>query len=69
MTGSELREIAAKMLNFDFDDLADAGVLTRKADGTPSVGGSDWRRYNDDPLTFICKLPTERRDALAAMLS
>lgn len=69
MTGEELRQVAVRMLNFDFDELADAGVLIRNADGSIAVGGSDWKRYNDDPLTFIAKLPTPRREILAAMLS
>lgn len=69
LTGRDLREIAAKMMNLDFHQLADAGVLTRGPDGRPSVGGSDWDRFSRDPLVFICKLPDDRRDILAAMVS
>lgn len=69
LAGRDLREIAAKMANLGFDDLADAGVLRRGSDGKPSLGGSDWHRFNTDPLMFILKLPDDRRDILAAMVS
>jgi hypothetical protein len=69
LTGDQLHELAARMLWLDFDTLADAGVLTRRPDGKPSKGGSDWTRFNADPLVFIAKLPTDRRNKLAALLN
>lgn len=45
------------------DQLMKAGVIT----GSP--GGSDWKRFNDDPMTFIMKLPPERLPALCALLN
>lgn len=63
LTGRDLREIAAKMMNIDKHTLVEAGVITG------SRGGSDWSRFNDDPLVFICKLGDDQRDILAAMVS
>ena len=63
-TGRELREIAAKMLNIDKQQLEDAGVIKLN-----TRGGSDWNRFNDEPLMFICKLGDEQLEALASMVS
>ena len=68
ITERDLRQIAAKLMNLDFDVLANAGVLTRKPDGSPSEGGLDWKRFNNDPLVFICKLSADRRTALAELV-
>ena len=69
ITGETLRLIAAKLLNLDFDTLADAGVLKRARSGQPAVGGSDWRMLHDDPLMFLVKLPADRREKLARLIS
>lgn len=64
MTGRELREIAAKMLHVDKHQLEDAGVISADA-----KGNTDWRWFNTDPLTFICKLGDKQLESLAAMVS
>jgi len=48
--------------NISKDQLVKAGVIG------PGVGGSDWKRFNDDPMTFIQKLPPERLPALCRLL-
>lgn len=45
------------------DQLVAAGII-----GAGS-GGSDWKRFNDDPMTFIMKLPPERLPALCRLLT
>ena len=60
MNPKTLRKMAYILGNADFDSLADAGILTRNKDGTPSVGGSDWERFNNDLITFLAKLPEYR---------
>ena len=45
------------------DQLVRAGII----DAGP--GGSDWKRFNEDPMTFIMKLPPERLPALCRLLS
>jgi hypothetical protein len=64
ITGRDLREIAAKMMNIDKHQLEEAGVIKPNA-----KGGPDWTRFNADPLIFICKLDDDRRDILAALVS
>lgn len=44
------------------DQLVKAGII-----GT-GAGGSDWKRFNDDPMTFIMKLPPEKLPALCRLL-
>lgn len=39
ITAGQLHCLAIFLGNVDFDELADAGVLTRQEDGSPSVGG------------------------------
>jgi hypothetical protein len=63
LTGPDFREIAAKMMNIDKHTLVEAGVIT----GSPC--GSDWDRFNNNPLIFICKLGDDQLDILAAMVS
>lgn len=58
-----LRALALFWSNVDRNDLEREGVLKAGANG-----GSDWGRFNDDPMTFIIKLPRERLDALADLI-
>ena len=44
------------------DQLVRAGIIG------PGAGGSDWKRFNDDPMTFIMKLPPDRLPALCRLL-
>ncbi len=69
MTTEQLLGLARFLGNVDFDDLADAGVLRRREDGRPSVGGSDWGRFNRDFVTFVLKLPPERLAALCGLIN
>lgn len=64
LTGKELRNLAAVLSNIDKDELECAAVIN-----TGQVGGSDWKRFNDDPLTFIIKLPDERRERLCEIIN
>lgn len=64
----ELRNIAAKLYNYDAYELIEAGVLLADENGRPRVGGSDWKRYNDDILRFILKLPEDRLENLVKLL-
>ena len=68
MSAADLRHIAYSMCNFEAYQLIKAGVLVADAKGNPAVGGSDWTRYNNDPLTFIIKLPDDRLVKLAALI-
>ena len=68
MTAAELTHMAYRMCNFSAHDLIKAGVLVADSNGNPAVGGSDWTRYDNDPLTFIIKLPKERLDRLATLI-
>lgn len=69
MTGPELREIAAKLYNLDFDTLVEAGVLAKWSDGaTPDVHRG-WQRFNNDPIEFILKLNDDQREALARLVT
>ncbi|MCB1423184.1 MAG: hypothetical protein KDJ69_12110 [Nitratireductor sp.] len=49
------------LLNIDLDELERAGVIHP---GNKDRGGSSWKRFNDEPLIFILKLPTERFEKL-----
>lgn len=53
------RNICAIMMNLDLDELERAGVITPGA-----KGGSDWQRFNHDPLIFVWMLDDERREKL-----
>ena len=64
MTAAELKSIAYVMANLDRDTLEQAGILKRG-----QIGGSDWKRYNDEPLTFILKLPPEKLTVLAEIIT
>ena len=69
MTAAALREMAYRMCNWSAYDLIKAGVLVADSKGEPAVGGSDWKRFNADPWTFIIKLPDDRLDKLADLVS
>jgi hypothetical protein len=51
------------LLNIDKDELEKAGVMA-----LDQVGGSDWDRFNRDPLMFMLKLPTPRFEALWSLI-
>lgn len=59
----ELTKLAERWSNISKDELVRAGVITG------GLGGSDWRRFNDDPMTFILKLPSDRLSALCTLLN
>lgn len=59
MDAKGFRNLCSVLLNVDLDDLETAGVITPGA-----KGGSDWRRFNNEPLIFVLKLPDDRREAL-----
>jgi hypothetical protein len=61
-TSRELRQIAARMLHFEKNELVTAGVIKTDAD-------AEWQRFQDEPLRFICKLGDAQRDILATMVS
>lgn len=63
MDANGFRNVCAILLNLDLDQLEAAGVITPGA-----KGGSDWTRFNKEPLIFVLKLPTERREALWALV-
>ena len=63
ITPGGLLSLAYAWSSVSKDQLVKAGVIG------PSVGGSDWKRFNDDPMTFIMKLPPERLPALCRLLS
>ena len=63
MTRERFLNAAKILLNIDKDELEAAGVLTPGA-----VGGSDWTRFNDDPLIFLVKLPDDRYARLWEMI-
>ena len=64
MTAFELKNFAYVMSNLDRDTLEQAGIIRRGA-----VGGSDWTRFNNDPMTFILKLEPARLQTLADIIS
>lgn len=59
----ELTKLAERWSNVSKDDLVQAGVIGR------GVGGSDWSRFNKDPMMFILKLPSDRMSALCKVLN
>ena len=69
MTAAALREMAYRWCNWSAYDLIKAGVLVADSKGEPAVGGSDWERFNTDPWTFIIKLPDDRLEKLASLLT
>jgi len=63
MTRERFLNAAKILLNIDKDELEAAGVIKPGA-----VGGSDWTRFNDDPLIFLVKLPDDRYARLWEMI-
>lgn len=63
MTARELRGFAHRWANIDKDTLVQAGIIH---DG---VGGSDWDRFNSDPIVFILKLNGDALNALSRVLN
>ena len=55
MQGMAFHNACRIMLNIDKDELESAGIISPNANG-----GSDWTRFNEDPLMFVIKLPTEK---------
>jgi len=64
MSAAFLKRLAYAVMNINAWDLEDAGIITKDA-----KGGSDWTRFNRDIMTFILKLPPERLERLAALLT
>lgn len=62
-TAGSLLTLAYAWSSLSKDQLVKAGVIHSGS------GGSDWSRFNDDPMTFIMKLPPERLPALCALLN
>jgi len=63
MTERELKELAHRWCSIDKKTLVEAGVITGKE------GGSDWKRFNVDPMTFILKLDGDALNALVGVLN
>lgn len=64
ITEHQLHEIAAVMWNLSRDDLEQAGAIDLGA-----TGGTCWDRFNSDPLAFILKAPTKKRQALVDLIN
>ena len=64
MTPQELRKFASVMHNLDRDTLEHAGLMNRG-----QVGGGDWKRFNDEPMMFVLKLPPDKLVALAKIIT
>jgi hypothetical protein len=64
MTPAQLKDFAYAMSNMDRATLERSGVMK-----PGQVGGSDWKRFNSDPMTFILKLPTDRLERLAIVIT
>lgn len=54
--------LAYSWSNLSKDQLVRAGVIST------GPGGSDWKRFNDDPMMFVMKLPPEKLPALCRLL-
>ena len=54
--------LAYSWSNVSMDQLVKAGIIGA------GPGGSEWRRFNEDPMMFIMKLPPERLPALCKLL-
>lgn len=62
-TPGSLLTLAYAWSSISKDQLVNAGIIG------PGPGGSDWKRFNDDPMTFIMKLPPEKLPALCRLLN
>lgn len=65
MNARRFRNACAIMLNLDFVDLVEAGVI---ATGNFDSGGSSWKRFNNEPFVFVLKLPDECLEKLCALI-
>lgn len=69
VTPDNLKRIALQLANIDRQQLEDAGILPKMADGSASVGGTSWERFNKDPVMFILKLDQKNLEALAKLIN
>lgn len=53
------------LMNLDMDELVRAGVLRA---GIFGGAGSEWHRFNSDPLTFLAKLDDPTADKLWTLI-
>ncbi len=58
-----LLRLASQWSNISKGQLVAAGVIGH------GPGGSDWKRFNDDPMIFILKLPSVQLQALCDLLN
>ncbi|TXH53514.1 MAG: hypothetical protein E6Q97_13135 [Desulfurellales bacterium] len=58
-----LLRLASQWSDISKDQLVAAGVIG------PGPGGSDWKRFNDDPMMFLLKLPSAQLQALCDLLN
>ena len=58
-----LVRLASQWSNISKDQLIAAGVIGA------GQGGSDWKRFNDDPMMFLLKLPSDRMQLLCDLLN
>lgn len=63
MTPELLKQLAERWSNISKYDLMRAGVITG------NIGGSDWSRFNTDPIGFVMKLPREHLPALCNLIN
>lgn len=63
ITPPDLLRIAYRWSNISKDQLVAAGVIGA------GVGGSDWKRFNSDPMTFVMKLPRDKLPALCKLIN
>ena len=63
-SAAQLTKLAYAWSNISKDQLEKAGVMKPN-----QVGGSDWKRFNADPMMFIIKLPKDQLDALCRVLN
>jgi hypothetical protein len=57
--GKALKDIAHVMLNIDADELILAGIMN---------AGSDWHRWNHEPLIFVVKLTDDKATKLVNLI-
>lgn len=63
MSPEQLKTLAYAWSNISLDKLEKAGVMK-----PGQVGGSDWKRFNSDPMMFIIKLPDDKLKKLSDVL-
>lgn len=63
MTPEQMKTLAYAWSNMSQDKLEKAGVMKPN-----QVGGSDWKRFNNDPMMFIIKLPDDKLKKLSDLL-